>query len=64
MDNLVDIVLKNWWISLIVLFIIVDKIVMITPWKADDIFWTILKKIVFKVLPQLKRFYTLFKKGN
>ena len=40
--------LSNYWEYIIICFLLVDKVVALSPSKMDDLMWTMLKKILRK----------------
>ena len=40
--------LSTYWEYLIICFLLVDKIVALSPSKMDDLMWTMLKKLLKK----------------
>jgi len=40
--------LSTYWEYLLICFLLVDKIVALSPSKMDDLMWTMLKKILKK----------------
>lgn len=48
MQPIIDFLLNHWQIIAIIIFVI-DKIVMIIPGKYDDMIWTALRWIIYKL---------------
>ena len=42
--------LANYWEYIIICFLLVDKVVALSPSKMDDLLWTTVKKIVKKAV--------------
>ena len=40
--------LSSYWEYIIICFLLVDKVVALSPSKMDDLIWTMLKKILKK----------------
>ena len=40
--------LANYWEYILICFLLVDKVVALSPSKMDDLIWTMLKKILKK----------------
>jgi hypothetical protein len=40
--------LSSYWEYLLICFLLVDKVVALSPSKMDDLIWTMLKKILKK----------------
>jgi hypothetical protein len=40
--------LSNYWEYILICFLLVDKVVALSPSKMDDLIWTMLKKILKK----------------
>ena len=42
--------LSNYWEYVVIGFLVVDKIVALSPSKWDDLIWTALKKAIYKAV--------------
>ena len=49
--------LSAYWEYIIICFLLVDKVVALSPSKMDDLIWTMIKKMLKKAAGKQKVFY-------